>query len=120
MTTKEMIAIMMAYEDGKTIQYNFKGDDPERWEDVTCVPLWNWDSTDYRVKPEVKYVPYDNVSEVNKNKWFKGKTSGVLKRISALDPKDNSVYILGWFNLNQLFELFTYEDGTPCGKQVEE
>ena len=51
-STKEKIAIMQAYEDGKKIQ----GRDPETedWFDWTGKnePSWDWRSGDYRVKPE--------------------------------------------------------------------
>jgi hypothetical protein len=49
MTTKEKIAVMQAYLDGRTIQlygtrwYDFKLDEE---------PDWNWGQTNYRVKPE--------------------------------------------------------------------
>lgn len=118
MTTKEMIAVMQAYEDGKAIEFKGKMESELNWQ--PCVPLWNWIDNDYRIKPETQYVPYDSVSEVEKDKWVKRKDNGVLKRISALDANDNSVCMYGWYNLKQLFELFTYEDGTPCGKKVEE
>lgn len=117
MTTSEMIAVMQAYVDGKAIELSKDG---ETWEGLgSFEPSWDWSNFDYRVKPEPKYVPYDSVSEVDEDKWVKSKYNGVLKRISALDANHNSVYILGWYDLKQLFELFTYKDGTPCGKLVK-
>jgi hypothetical protein len=47
MSTKEMIAVMQAFDDGKVIQ--FKGD-LGTWQD--CNPSWNWSEYEYRVKPE--------------------------------------------------------------------
>lgn len=49
MTTKEMIAVMQAYEDGKKIQTRtkIKGDD---WKDE--IPTWDWAFCEYRIKPE--------------------------------------------------------------------
>ena len=49
MTTKEMIAVMQAYEDGKKIQMSTLCG----WQDLSdCEPLWNWGDTNYRIKPE--------------------------------------------------------------------
>lgn len=61
MTTKEKIAVMQAYEDGKTIQFYSYGE----WEDID-VPAWNWASVDYRVKPESKLRPYKDATEQKK------------------------------------------------------
>lgn len=50
MTTKEKIAIMQAYLDGKKIQIATRGE--EDWEDYNIVePIWDWDSCKYRIKP---------------------------------------------------------------------
>lgn len=49
-TTEEMIKVMQAFVDGKTIECNDpKGDG--QWETVTR-PLWNWFYIDYRIKSE--------------------------------------------------------------------
>lgn len=51
MTTKEKIAVMQAYVDGKKIQFARKN--KEDWEDYsTGEPLWAWSMFDYRIKPE--------------------------------------------------------------------
>jgi len=52
MTTKEMIAVMQAYIDGKKIQIADKG--CKDWENYIGEPLWDWDTFDYRIKPEEK------------------------------------------------------------------
>ena len=118
MTTKEMREVMQAHEDGKTIQFRGKGS--EIWRS-TPTPAWDWAHREYRIKPEPKYVPYDSVLEVEKDKWFKETITGMLYRITQLDPNDSTVRLaLGWNSLEDLFRLYTYEDGTPCGKLVEE
>lgn len=51
MTTKEKIAVMQAYLDGKKIQLAIKN--KEDWEDYdTGEPVWDWTCFDYRIKPE--------------------------------------------------------------------
>ena len=55
MTTREMIAVMQAYADGKKIQIADKGS--KDWADYgTGEPVWDWDAFDYRIKPEDKPV----------------------------------------------------------------
>lgn len=49
MTTKEMIAVMKACDEGKQIQ--FKGNHEVEWHDCNP-PLWDWACFDYRIKPE--------------------------------------------------------------------
>lgn len=117
MTTKEMIEVMQAYVDGKSIEFRVHNEGT--WFDVQN-PMWDWNLKDYRIKPEPKYVPYDSVTEVERDKWVKRKPNGRLYRITELDPSDNTVNIYrGWRDLKSLFNDFTYEDGTPCGKKVE-
>lgn len=51
MTTREMIAVMQAFEDGKKIQIADKGS--KDWADYGMgEPVWDWDAFDYRIKPE--------------------------------------------------------------------
>jgi len=50
-TTKEKIAIMQAFEDGKVIQFRLKG--LAYW-DIVEKPAWNWDAFAFRIKPEPK------------------------------------------------------------------
>ena len=53
MNTKEMIAVMQAYEDGKRIEGKLLAD-PD-WYDIEK-PLWDWDSFVYRIKATKKPV----------------------------------------------------------------
>lgn len=52
MTTKEMIAVMLAFDEGKTIEYNSKwGSSANDWYEVAD-PAWDWHANHYRVKKE--------------------------------------------------------------------
>ena len=122
MTNKEMIAVMQAFYDGKEIECSSRGENDWLW---TANPMWDWSNNDYRIKPEPpepKYVPYDSVTEVDKDKWIKNKGNGILSRIMGIDANEALCVRLigGWRTLKDLFEYYTYEDGTPCGKKVEE
>lgn len=48
-TTAEMIEVMQAFEDGKTIEC--LPEHSKQWVDVRSV-CWNWSRFDYRIKPE--------------------------------------------------------------------
>ena len=50
-STKEMIEVMQAYEDGKKIEYYSRISN--RWE-TAISPIWSWEYLDYRIKPEPK------------------------------------------------------------------
>ena len=50
MTADEMIAVLEAWNDGKTIQ--FRPSSVAAWVDCNLQPVWNFDLTQYRVKPE--------------------------------------------------------------------
>jgi hypothetical protein len=54
-TTKQKIAVMQAFEDGKAIQYRSRADSTNTWQLVDA-PIWAWDCMDYREKPEPKTV----------------------------------------------------------------
>ena len=47
-TTKEMIAVMQAHEDGQPIQYKLRREGD--WAE-SSTPAWDWGLLDYRVKP---------------------------------------------------------------------
>ena len=59
MNTKEKIAVMQAWMEGKEeIQVSTRHS--TEWKRLSWVPEWDWTSYDYRIKPEPKFV-YVNV-----------------------------------------------------------
>jgi hypothetical protein len=50
MTHDEMIAVIAAHRDGKTIQYCRAH--RENWVDIESDPVWDFQFSDYRIKPE--------------------------------------------------------------------
>lgn len=46
--TKQAIAVMQGFVDGKTIQYSHG-----HWTDCAGSPVWEWNKSNYRIKPEV-------------------------------------------------------------------
>lgn len=126
-TTKEMIEVMQAYERGEHIQVkttNKKCD----WEDVK-EPYWQWNFCDYRVKPKKKYVPFDTAEEFLRDQEkrntdlviYFGKLcyayTNYLKIVILERYSAKMITMLSYFDF---FYTCKFEDGTPCGKEVEE
>ena len=60
-TTAYKIKVMQAFEDGKTIEFNYDG----KWEDFAdknCEPSWTWDRYNYRIKPQAVWYIRDEVT----------------------------------------------------------
>lgn len=133
MTTKEMIGVMQAFVEGKTIQFTSNGG--IEWEITTC-PSWNWDRFTYRVKPEKEYRPYENTDEMIEDWktrfevpdwptysmpliWVVQK--GTDRKIFLSDiSMDDVTAVFSYTSMNGLLEGYTYLDGSPCGKETEE
>ena len=121
-TIDEMITVLKAFKEGKTIEFRrMEGIGNTKWRE-TASPIWEWARYEYRVKPEAEYVPYDSVFEVDRSKWVRKKdVPGMLRAITIIDTDKNWVYVeqFCWYNPEEFFEQYEYEDGTPCGKLVE-
>ena len=116
---KEFSNLLLAYSEGKTIEvriYPDKG--PLRWElaDIDKLnPVYM-----YRIKSEPKLVPFTfEDKDLFKNKWFKLKTTSGLFKASYIDK---SLIAIGASqnSYSELMQLFEFEDGSPCGKYINE
>ena len=129
-TTKEMIEVMQADEEGKIIEkrkYSNNGD----WVLSEC-PLWNWDDYDYRIKPEpvTRPMTLDEIIEWRKNSngvilWEDEDVSYVTV-VDAIDKNDiiNTFRIAEcrWVNFDDFSKYarkpdrtkFEVEDETEC------
>ena len=125
-TTKEMIEVMQAYDRGEQIQLlNRLG----IWVDID-MPEWSWGLRDYRVKPKLKYVPFDTPEEFltayrKHGEFIENKESG--EKMNAYVDKNGIVILSTALNctytfesLRTLFGCYKFSDGTPCGKEVKE
>lgn len=90
-TTKEMIAVMQAYIEGKQIQ-NFR-EDKNKWMDDQY-PAWDWDNNTYRVKIELPKT-WEEYCDIFHD--GKGRTS-YTNELEALDKllKLRDYYNGGW------------------------
>ena len=116
--TKELLPIMQAFAEGKTIQLFTNG----IWEDAKN-PTFESGSM-YRIKPEPKYRPFKSQKEcweeMHKHPdfgWLREKESGYLFNTMAVF---NSIKIKeGDYDYPLVFKRFEFLDGTPFGIKEE-
>ena len=122
---KEMLPIIQAYVEGKTVQYEFYTD---IWKDIK-EPSFRSD-VKYRIKPEQKYRPFKTKeecwNEMLKHQpfgWLKSKMNGRFRCIGEVSWSDEfeTVYIALSTSeslsrsADSMFEQYTFADGTPFG-----
>ena len=119
--TKERIAVMQAYVDGKQIQV--KSSD-SKWADVP-EPSWSINGN-YRIKPEPKYRPFKDVEECWQEMlkhepfgWIKDKEDGHYSMVTTVDDAqgEKRISISGDYlcSLDETMSLYTFADGAPFG-----
>lgn len=129
MTTEEKISVMQAYVEGKKIQV--KAWCASEWKDCIFEPKWYWESCDYRVKPEEKYIPYKDYKEMVDDFcerfgvkcsahempliWLKSKATDYMMLVTGFSGGDEAIK-----KFTNYFKEYTYLDGSPVGKKVEE
>ena len=106
---------MEAYANGKQIQYfNVSGE----W--VDCIPYW-LENLEYRIKPENKLVPFTfEDKELLKGRFIMTKDDpSCIYQITAL-VRNTVAVTIGYYTYRVLLADFLFDDGSPCGKYVEE
>ena len=126
MKVSEQIAIMKAYEDGKTIEV--KRYDETKWKSLDYVENYkfNFSCYEYRIKPVPKYRPYKSVEEAfNEAKkhgfWVKDKNKECLLCIKFIElTKEKNIY-LGYslYSKNVLEKYVWADDNSPCGIKIQ-
>ena len=123
MKVSEQIAIMKAYEDGKTIEQ--KRFDRNEWESIVYVEDFPFDfvMNEYRIKPVPKYRPYESVEEAfNDAKkhgfWMKHKSSGRICFSTRFLEERNTIYINSQASVCGLGDYIWLDDGSPCGVKI--
>ena len=124
MKVSEQIAIMKAYEDGKTIEQ--KRFDRTEWESIVYVENFPFDfvSNEYRIEPECKYRHYKSVEEAfNEAKkhgfWLKHKLSGRICFLTSFLEERNTIYINSRATVCGLDDYVWLDDGSPCGVKIK-
>ena len=118
---KELLPIMQAFAEGKVIEFF---DDVKGWMEMKN-PEFNLSSGFYRIKTEPKYRQFETKeecwNEMLKHQpfgWIKDRDSD--KTFIGSINSDNSIFICSSeiLFLKELFEDFTFVDGTPFGIKV--
>lgn len=119
---KELLPIIQAFADGKTIQVKASDGLWYGREGENCEFNFNADPQMYRIKPEPKYRPFANAEEcwqeMKKHEpfgWLKHKTDDVYSFICKVD-KDCCYFAVNvYWGFDTLFKTKTFIDGTPFG-----
>lgn len=134
--TKERIAVMQAYVDGKQIQVECSDG---KWADVP-EPSWSINGN-FRVKPEPEFRPFKNADECWQEMlkhqplgWVKEKGNKPSYRLLACISENTEapvcfasygsvnrgVVIHSSSRFGKMFNAFTFADGAPFGIKKEE
>lgn len=123
MKVSEQIAIMKAFENGKTIEQ--KRFDRNEWESIVYAENFPFDfvMNEYRIKPEDKYRHYKSVEEAfNDAKkhgfWLKHKLSGRICFLTSFLEERNTIYINSRAAVCGLDDYVWLDDGSPCGVKI--
>ena len=124
MKVSEQIAIMKAYENGKTVEQ--KRFDRNEWESIVYVDDFPFDfvSNEYRIKHECKYRPYKSVEEAFQAAKEHGFFVKCKNKESICTIYDfgcgicGDVYINGYDAVKFMNDFVWHDDGSPCGIKI--
>ena len=124
MKVSEQIAIMKAYEDGKTIEVKRYGE--TKWESIVYDENFPFDFVlnEYRIKPVPKYRPYESVEEAFNDAekhgfWIKCKNKESLCTIHDFGVGIcGDLYINGYDALKFLNDFVWLDDDSHCGVKI--
>lgn len=118
---RQAAEVMMAYADGKEIEFN----NSSYWEEA-AYPVFDWCHNKYRVKSEPKYRPFKTKEECWKEMgkhpsfgWLKNKKNGDVALIGNV-CQDKEVLIIWALShetnyASDLFNDWVFADETPFG-----
>lgn len=124
---KAFYPILQAFAEGKVIETRTdpnvvgKGlEDMNDWTEMKEIEFWN--NTEYRIKPEQKFRPFNNKEECWKEMlrhnplgWFKDKKAKEFFTLNCISDKDPKIKTYEY-----LFNDCVFMDGSICGVIVEE
>lgn len=132
--TKQLVDVMQAYINGKTIQFKFEHPgEPnfkDKWVDVDEEHFFRPDLYDYRIKPAPKYRSFKNAEECWQEMlkrqpfgWIKSKSDDHYSMVTMVDAAGNKkcIAISGdhiW-SFDETMRKYTFADGTPFGIKEE-
>ena len=125
MKVSEQIAIMKAYEDGKSIER--RAFFTSEWKSIDNINNYqfNFAEYEYRIKPVPKYRPYESVDEAfNDAKkhgfWMQNVDRMYLRFIDGFHINKNSDIFICDYCVDDILDMFVWaDDGSPCGVKIE-
>ena len=125
MKVSEQIAIIKAYEDGKSIER--RAFFTSEWKSIDNINNYqfNFAEYEYRIKPVPKYRPYKSVDEAFKEAekhgfWVKSKDKHSLFFIDSFEAAGNGDIYIGHCHVGAFIEKFVwFDDCSPCGVKIE-
>ena len=124
MKVSEQIAIIKAYEDGKTIER--RAFFTSEWKSIDNTENYPFDFVlnDYRIKQVPKYIPYESVYEAFNDAekhgfWVKSKDKHSLFFIDSFEAAGNGDIYVGHCHVGAFIEKFVwFDDCSPCGVKI--
>lgn len=129
---KELLPIIQAFAEGRTIQSRCIKGDKSLWYDIVDensfdMGDFNLDSDyEFRVKPEPKYRPFKNADECWQEMlkhepfgWVKEKERNVRTQIGFMHTEGIQGTSGGSSNYKAFFDCFSFADGAPFGVKEE-
>ena len=124
MKVSEQIAIIKAYEDGKSIER--RAFFTSEWKSIDNINNYqfNFSEYEYRIKPFPKYRPYKSVDEAfNEAKkhgfWMQNVDRMYLRFIDGFHINKNSDIFICDYCVDDILDMFVWaDDGSPCGVKI--
>ena len=124
MKVSEQIAIMKAYEDGKSIER--RAFFTSEWKSIDNIENYqfNFSEYEYRIKQVPKYRPYESVEEAfNDAKkhgfWMQNVDRMYLRFIDGFHITKNSDIFICDYCVDDILYMFVWaDDGSPCGVKI--
>ena len=118
---KELLPIIQAFAEGKTIQVRINND--SSWTDLLDTKLEISNLYEYRIKPEPKYRPFKTKEECWEEMlkhqpfgWIKSNGND-LYSIASINCEGITTF--AYYRFLESFKKFTFIDGTPFGIKEE-
>ena len=123
---KEMLPVLQAFAEGKTIESRCIKGDKSLWYDDED-PIFDND-LEYRIKPEPTYRPFKDTEEcwqeMQKHQPFGWVKNNETQSFFVCKAFGNLLFSIGIedkpYNYNEVLRYYTFADGTPFGVKVEE